>query len=316
MTPLRVVFMGTAELACPSLEILVANPDFKVVGVVTQPDRPKGRDLHLQPTPVKATALRLALPVFQPEKIRQETALQTLAAWLPDLLVVAAYGQILPAPVLNLPRWGCVNVHASLLPRYRGAAPIQWAILQGDQESGVTIMKMDEGLDTGDILAWESTPISDEDNAQTLHDRLANLGATLLVPTLRDLVAGRIVPRKQPAEAGIYARKITKEDGQLDWRLPARDLWNRVRALNPWPGAFTHFNHDGKNISLKLWRAQVDQTQTGDPGVILRADASGIVVACGQESLRLVELQREGRRRLPAGEFLLGTPLREGLRFG
>jgi methionyl-tRNA formyltransferase len=316
MSPLRVVFIGTADLACPSLEALATNADFKIIGVVTQPDRPKGRELRRQPPPVKATALKLGLPVLQPEKIRHADAVRSLTEWGPDIMVVAAYGQILPATVLNLPPLGCVNVHASLLPRYRGAAPIQWAILNGDSESGVTIMKMDEGLDTGAILTQATTPITDEDNAQTLHDRLAAMGAQLLVVTLRELVNGKIEPQKQPPEGGVYARKILKEDGLLNWQMPARDLWNRVRAFNPWPGALTQVVHEGRPIGLKIWLAQVEKNRSGESGVVMQADASGLLVACGNESLRILELQREGKRRLTVGEFLLGTPLRSGMKFG
>ncbi|MBU6401482.1 MAG: methionyl-tRNA formyltransferase [Verrucomicrobia bacterium] len=306
MSPLRILFMGSAELAAPSLEALVRAPQFLVVGVVTQPDRPRGRDLRLQPTPVKALAGHLALPVLQPERLRLESAVQPVAALLPDLVVVVAYGQILPAAVLALPRFGCLNVHASLLPCYRGAAPIQWAILNDDPQTGVTIMKMDAGLDTGEIVAQEATAITPEDNAQTLHDRLAALGARLLIDSLPSYVAGTLAPRPQPAVGVSYARKILKEDGHLDWRQPARALWNRVRAFTPWPGAFTHQPASAKPVLLKVWRAEVVPTLAGAPGRVLAADAAGIVVGCGQQALRIVELQREGGRRVGARAFLAG----------
>src|ERR1700710_1829223 len=211
MSPLRIIFMGTAQLACASLEALTQQPDFVVVGVVTQPDRPKGRELKLQPSPVKELALRGHLPVLQPERARNETFIDELRELQPGLIVVTAYGQILPASILNLPPHGCVNVHTSLLPKYRGAAPIQWAILNGDAETGVTIMKMDVGMDTGDILTQEATPIKPEDDSQTLHDRLASMGADLLVKTIRDYGGHKIAPRPQPAEGASHARKITRE---------------------------------------------------------------------------------------------------------
>src|SRR5436190_17928294 len=198
MPSLRIIFMGTAELACPSLEILTRESGFEVIAVVTQPDRPKGRELKLQPSPAKQLALRKGLAVLQPERARNEAFVGELKSRRPDLIVVAAYGQILPPAILELPRLGCVNVHASLLPKYRGAAPIQWALLNDESETGVTIMKMDEGLDTGDLLALQSTAITPTDNAQTLHDRLAQIGAGLLVKTVPEYIAGTIVPRKQP----------------------------------------------------------------------------------------------------------------------
>lgn len=312
MSTLRIIFMGTAELACASLEALAAKTDYSVVAVVTQPDRPKGRDLKPQPSAVKATALRLQLPVLQPERARKEEFVQQLRALEPDLIVVAAYGQILPQAILDLPRHGCLNVHTSLLPKYRGAAPIQWAILEGDSDTGVTIMKMDAGLDTGGILIQEVTPIHAEDNSQTLHDRLARIGAALLVQTIPDYVNGRIKPRAQP-EGASYARKITKEDGKLDWTQPARVLWNRLRAFTPWPGVFTHLAQPPH--LLKIWQAEVTE-RSGATGEILQADKSGIVVGCGEKSLRLLQVQREGGRRMSAQDFLAGHPLKPGDKLG
>ncbi|MBI5387229.1 MAG: methionyl-tRNA formyltransferase [Verrucomicrobia bacterium] len=312
MNPLRIVFMGTAPLACASLEALTREAAFSVVGVVTQPDRPKGRDLRLQPSAVKELALQKELPVLQPEKARNEDFVQALRAWRPDLIVVAAYGQLLPTVILDLPRFHCVNVHTSLLPKYRGAAPIQWAILNGDAETGVTIMQMEAGLDTGPVLSREVTPIRPDDNAQTLHDRLAALGAQLLGRTIPDYVAGRITPEPQPAEGASYARKITKEDGRLDWSQPARALWNRVRGLTPWPGTFTFMPADTKRVLLKVWEARPLDSPVGTPGQILQADKSGLVVACGEGALQLLCVQREGSRRMTAAEFLAGHPLRCG----
>jgi methionyl-tRNA formyltransferase len=314
--PLRIVFMGTAELACASLKALLESPHFEVIGAVTQPDRPKGRELKLQPSPVKKIAAAAGLPVWQPERARHPDFLKELAALRPDLLVVAAYGQILPPPMLDLPRFGGVNVHASLLPKYRGAAPIQWAILNDEPETGVTIMKMAAGLDTGDILSRQSIPILPEDNAATLHDRLAVLGAELLVPTALAYTSGSITPQPQVEAESSYARKITKEDGRLDWAQPARTLWNRVRAFTPWPGAFTLLPENSAPRLLKIFQATIEENRHGSPGEILQADKLGLVVACGQGALCIRELQLEGRRKMTTAEVLAGHPLPPGMKLG
>lgn len=305
--------MGTAELSGQSLRALISEPAFHVLAVVTQPDQPKGRGLKLTPSPVKEIALRQNLPVLQPPRARDDEFLAELERFKPDLIAVAAYGQILPELVLQLPPFGCLNVHTSLLPKYRGAAPIQWALLNGDPETGVTIMKMDAGLDTGAIVSSEATAIAPEDNAETLHDRLARLGAKLLVKTIPEYAAGRLPLRPQPAEGVSYARKIRKEDGRIDWRRPARELWHQVRALVPWPGAFSHLPAGSRPQLLKIWSVQPDR-QVGEPGSVLAADRTGIVVGCGEGSLRIHLLQREGGRRLNAAEFLAGFPLQPGQR--
>jgi len=217
--------------------------------------------------------------------------------------------------LLQLPPLGCLNVHTSLLPKYRGAAPVQWALLNGDAETGVTIMKMDAGLDTGAIVSREATAIAPEDTAETLLQRLAVLGARLLVRSLPEYAAGRLKPRPQPAEGVSYARKIRREDGQIDWRQPARVLWNQVRGLVPWPGTFTHLNSGSRPQLLKVWAAAPEDL-SGEPGTVLAADRSGIVIGCGEGSLRIFTLQREGGRRLSAAEFLAGLPLRPGQRLG
>jgi methionyl-tRNA formyltransferase len=365
---LRIIFMGTADFACSGLRALGQSPDFNVAAVVTQPDRPRGRHLKPQPSPVKTVALEKNLPVLQPERAREENFIRQLRDLQPDLIVVAAYGQILPAGILELPRHGCVNVHASLLPKYRGASPIQSAILNDEAETGVTIMKMDAGLDTGPILTQTKTPIRADDNSQTLHDRLAQMGAELLVQTIPDYVAGKIQPRPQPVEGVSYAPKIKKQDGLLDWNLTARQLWNRIRAFTPWPGAFTHLKGDesvqestanrisspsprdegagrggseeaklkasslrpcppscggeggdksdhGSPHLLKIWQAEVVE-QSGAAGEILSADKSGIIIACGQNALRISSLQLEGGRRLTAQEFLAGHGLKAGQKLG
>jgi methionyl-tRNA formyltransferase len=307
--------MGTPELACASLKALLEAKGLEVIAVVTQPDRPKGRDLKLQGSPVKEVALRAGVPVLQPERARQEGFIEKLRQLKPELIAVAAYGQILPKSLLELPRLGCINVHTSLLPRYRGAAPIQWAILNGDAETGVTIMKMDVGLDTGEILTQERTVIRDEDTSETLHDRLAQMGAELLVHTIPDFAAGKIVPRPQPGEGVVYAPKIKKEDGRIGWSKPARVIWNRVRGLMPWPGAYTFLPGAVSKHLLKLWEAEVTEG-SGEAGTVLKAEKSGIVVACGEGAVRIGRVQLEGGRRLSAQEFLAGHELRTGAQLG
>jgi methionyl-tRNA formyltransferase len=306
--------MGTPELACPSLQALLDCSAFSIVAVVTQPDRPKGRDLKLFPSPVKELALRRGLTVLQPAKARDVEFIQTVSRLAPGLIAVTAYGQILPPVLLDLPRFGCLNVHTSLLPHHRGAAPIQWAILNGDEETGVTIMKMDAGLDTGPMLSVERTPIRDDDNGETLQARLADIGARLLVKTIPDYIAGRIQPQLQPAEGVSYARKIAKGDGLIDWRNPARKIHNQVRALIPWPGAFTYLPPPQADL-LKIWMAEIADAK-GSPGEIIAADKTGILVGCGQQALRILVLQRPGARRLDPQQFLAGHPLRQGQRLG
>ena len=306
--------MGTAEIACPSLATLLVQPGVSVVAVVAQPDRPKGRDLRVQPCAVKQFATARGLPVLQPERARQPGFLAELTVLRPGLIVVMAYGQILPRAILDLPPLGCVNLHTSLLPKYRGAAPIQWAIANGDTETGVTLMQMDAGMDTGGILAQRTTPIRAGDNAQTLHDRLARMSAELLAEMLPPLVARTLTPQAQPVDGVSYAPKITKEHGRIDWQLPARTLWNRLRAFTPWPGAFTVLPAAPKALVLKVWEADV-VGQQGPPGRILAVEKTGILVGCGAESLRLLAVQREGGRRMTAAEFLAGHPLKPGQSF-
>ena len=321
-SPLRIIFMGTAELSCASLQALADKQQFRLLAVITQPDKPKGRELKLTPSPVKVLAEHLNLPVFQPLKARDEGFIAQLRELQPDLIVVVAYGQILPQKLLDLPRFGCVNVHTSLLPKYRGAAPIQWAIADGEPETGVTIMQMDAGLDTGPVLSQRRTPILPTDDSQILHDRLAQLGAELLVATIPDYVAGTLRPQPQPAAGSTYAAKIKKEDGRIDWHLPAEKIWNRLRAFTPWPGLFTSWSSslsDSRDTLkrelppqlLKFWKAEVME-MSGRPGTVLSADRSGIVVACGEGALRILELQRVGGRRMPVEQFLAGCSIPAG----
>jgi methionyl-tRNA formyltransferase len=316
MAALKIIFMGTAELSCASLEKLARDENFSVIAVVTQPDKPKGRELQLQPSPIKMLAQRLNLPVLQPSRARDEKFVSELRELKPYLIVVVGYGQILPQSILDLPKFGCLNIHTSLLPKYRGASPIQSAILHGETEAGVTIMKMDAGLDTGPILSMRRTPISPADDSQTLHDRLARLGAELLVETIPDYVAGKISPQPQPTEGSSYAVKIKKEDGQIDWKESALEIWNRLRAFTPWPGAFTFLPAQPKSQRLKIWKAEIVEVEwPGKAGEILSADKSGVVVGCGQNALRILELQREGGRRMSAAEFLAGCALKTGEKF-
>ena len=327
MTALRIIFMGTAELSRASLESLARDEKFSVAAVVTQPDKPKGRDLKLQPSPVKMLAEKLRLPVLQPAKARDEKFISELRELKPDLIVVVAYGQILPQVILDLPKYGCLNVHTSLLPKFRGAAPIQWAIATGETETGVTIMKMDAGLDTGPIVSQRRTPILATDDSATMHDRLARLGAQLLAQTIPDYIAGKIQPLPQPAAGVSHAPKIKKEDGRIDWNRPAGTIWNRLRAFTPWPGAFTLLAGEPKQQLLKIWKAEVVEKDSGGdsalrcpdaaarrpcPGEILSADKNGILIACGLNALRILELQREGGKRLTAEQFLAGHPLKAG----
>lgn len=300
--------MGTADLAATVLRRLAADPRWTVVLAVSQPDRPKGRDLALQPTPVKHAALEAGIPVDQPAKARDPGFLDRLRALAPDLIVVAAYGQLLPQALLDIPRHGCLNVHTSLLPAYRGAAPIQWALADGLRETGVTLMRMDAGLDTGPIITTATTPIHDEDNGQILHDRLAGLGAELLVRSLPDYLAGRLPPRPQPSEGVSLARKITKEDGRLAWERPAVESWRRLRAFTPWPGAFCHAEGGGKTRLVKIHDA-VPCEGSGRPGERIDCGKGRLVVACGTGALELRILQPEGGRRMEAAAFLAGHPL-------
>jgi methionyl-tRNA formyltransferase len=306
---LKVAFAGTPEFAVAALAAIVAA-GFDVPLVLTQPDRPSGRGMKLAPSPVKQLALAHGLAVDQPGRLRSDAERAQLAACAPDVLVVAAYGLLLPRAVLALPRLGCINIHASLLPRWRGAAPIHRAIEAGDAETGITIMQMDEGLDTGPMLARRAIPILPDDTTGTLHDRLAVLGAQMIVDALRALAAGAIEATPQPAAGVTYAAKVTRAEAALDWHAAAAVLARKVRAFDPFPTAFGTL----AGTPIKFWRA-TDEAGGGAPGTVLAAGADGIVVACGDGALRIAELQRPGSRRLPAGEFLRGFPVTVGARF-
>ena len=301
---LRTVFMGTPEFALEALEGLL---DFGVnlVGVYTQPDRPKGRGKKLAASPVKQLALEHEIPVFQPPKLRDSVAVKELQELQPDLIIVVAYGQILPKAVLDIPRYHCINVHASLLPKYRGAAPINKAIIDGETETGVTTMLMDIGLDTGDMLVKHSLNIGENETAGQLHDRLSRLGREALEETLRQLCAGNLVAEQQEDELSCYAPMMKKEDGLIDWQQSAEHIHNQVRGLDPWPGAYTYL--DGE--VLKISETTVTTDASGEPGTILSADKTGVRVASSNGTLVIGGLQLPGKKRLSAMNFLSGRPL-------
>ncbi len=307
---MRLVFAGTPEFAAVALEALHAA-GHNIALVLTQPDRPAGRGMRLKPSPVKALALQLGLAVYQPEHLKSEAARQPIAEAKCDAMVVAAYGLILPPPVLALPRLGCVNIHASLLPRWRGAAPIQRAILAGDRDTGITLMQMAAGLDTGPILATARLAIGEEETAGSLHDRLAALGAREIVALLPRLAAGEVVPMPQDDRLAVYADKIKKEEARIDWTQPASVVHRQVRAFNPQPGAWTILGGE----VIKLWQVRVE-SGVGRPGEVLEASRAGILVACGEGAVRIAELQRAGGRRLDAAAFLAGQPLPPGSHLG
>jgi methionyl-tRNA formyltransferase len=300
----RIVFFGTPRFAVPSLR--ACQVVGTVAAVVTQPDRPSGRGQRLHPSPVKEEALAGGIPVLQPPRLKGTDFAARVSALEPEVAVVTAYGRILPPDVLAAPRRGCLNVHASLLPRWRGAAPIPWAIAAGDSETGVCLMQMEEGLDTGPVLAVRRVPIFSTDSAESLQERLAELGGVMLGEELPAFFRGTLSPHPQPEEGVTLARLITKEDGRLDWTRPAAELERRIRAFTPWPGGWMAF--DGQ--VLKVWRAEVVEG-TGPPGTVLVARGT-LEVACGGGALRLLELQPEGKRRMTAAEFLSGHPLRQG----
>jgi methionyl-tRNA formyltransferase len=311
MTPLRIAFAGTPQFALPALRALLSSAH-RVVGVLTQPDRPAGRGRELRASPIKLLALDAGLPLAQPASLKTPESRVELAAWAPDVLVVVAYGLILPPPVLSLPRLGCVNIHGSLLPRWRGAAPIQRAILAGDAETGVTIMQLDAGLDTGPMLLSSRHPIGSHDTAGDLHDVLAELGAAALMEALDGLAAGTLDAMPQPTAGATYAPKLEKSEARIDWTLPASDVDRRVRAFNPWPVAETGFAGD----TLRILRAHVAAPSGSDaaPGTLLGLAGDGLHVACGDGVLAVSELQRAGKRPVSARDFANAVRL-DGTRF-
>ena len=307
---MKIIFAGTPHFAATALEALLAQ-QFDVVAVLTQPDRPAGRGMQLSPSPVKQLALAHELPVLQPASLKSSVAQQMIANYAADVMVVAAYGLILPPAALQLPRQGCLNIHASLLPRWRGAAPIQRALLAGDSETGITIMQMDAGLDTGDMLLKKTCPITLQDTAQTLHAKLAALGAAAIVEALRLLQQGQLKRVPQDAAHATYAAKLSKAEAQINWAEPAVQLARAVRAYNPSPIAYSTLNA----TPIKIWQASVCDDLSGAPGTVLAVKKNGIIVACGQGALCLEILQRQNAKALPAAQFVQGFAVHPGDRF-
>ena len=309
---MKIVYMGTPDFAVLPLRAM-KEAGYEVAAVVTQPDKPKGRGKTMLPTPVKEEAVSLGIPVHQPAKVRDPEFQETLKGIAPDLIVVAAFGQIIPKTILTLPRFGCINIHASLLPKYRGAAPIQQAVIDGEKESGVTIQKMGEGLDTGDMISKEVVVLSKEETGGSLFDKLSKAGADLLVKTLPSIFDGTAVYEKQPEESPTpYAAMITKQMGLLDFTKSAEVLERLVRGLNPWPSAYTFLN--GK--TLKVWKSSVGEEKgSALPGTVVKTDRRGIHVACCDKTLILEEIQLEGKKRMDADAFLRGYPVEAGTKF-
>ena len=303
----RVVYMGTAEIACPPLRVLAGMPEIELAAVYTQPDRPRGRGHSVRFSPVKKLALDKGVPVLQPESLKPVSAVEELSALKPDVLVVMAYGQILPQQVLDLPPHGAVNLHASLLPRHRGASPIQQAILAGDSETGVTLMQMESGLDTGPMIAKASIPIGDDDTAASIHDQLAQLSATLIRDRLADYLTGGLPVTSQDHSAATYAGKILKSDGQIHWHQTAEVIARQIRAFTPWPGTYAHLPTTQKSL-LKILRAQIAEG-SGTPGQVLPNQSGQFEVATGQGSLIFTSIQREGGRPMSGADFLNGYSL-------
>ena len=317
---MRIVFMGTPEFSVPTLEALIAHHD--VIAVVTQPDKPKGRGKAMAFPPVKETALAHDIPVYQPVKVREEGFVKMLRDMAPDAIVVVAFGQILPESILNIPKYGCINVHASLLPKYRGAAPMQWAIINGEKETGITTMYMAKGLDTGDMIDKTVIPVEAKETGETLHDKLAAAGAALCVKTLKALEDGTAVHEKQGESPTAYAKMLTKELGNIDWTQPAVKIERLIRGLNSWPGTYSHWN--GK--VMKIWRAEAYTAEEGakyaqdtagaeepaQPGTVLSVGKNDFTVQTGDGVLRILEVQMPGKKRMETGAFLRGNTMEPG----
>ncbi|MGE6227302.1 methionyl-tRNA formyltransferase [Paenibacillus chitinolyticus] len=322
---MKLIFMGTPDFAVPSLRALIEG-GYEVAAVITQPDRPKGRKRVLTPPPVKVEAEKHGIPVFQPEKLRTSDTVDEIRRISPDLIVTAAYGQILPKAVLDIPRLGCINIHASLLPKYRGGAPIHHAIIQGEQVTGVTIMYMAVGLDTGDMISKVEVPIGDDDTTGTMFDKLSLAGAELLKRTLPELIAGTARAVPQDDSQAIYSPNINREDEKIDWNRSSKDIWNLVRGLNPFPGAYTTWNGE----ILKVWVCKkpedlapgADRTSEGstgaglEPGTVIGADEDGIEVATGDGSLKLLNVQPAGKKAMEAAQLVRGSSIGKGTVLG
>jgi methionyl-tRNA formyltransferase len=297
---MRILFIGTGEIGVPALRAILASDEHQLVGVVTQPDKPFGRDQKITPPPIKSTLARSGLAILQPKRIKDRQSIEEIRALAPDVIVVIAYGQILPRDILDIPKVACLNLHASLLPRWRGAAPIQAAIAAGDRETGITVIYMDEGLDTGDILLQRKIDILPNETGGSLHDRLGEIAPEALLESLRLLAGGKAPRIPQDSSRATLAPKLKRDDGKTDWTEPAEVIERKIRAYNPWPGAFTKIDHR----NLKIFSAAIVDLN-GKPGEVLRRDKE-IVVAAGKRALQLNEVQPEGKRRMNAAEFLRG----------
>ena len=309
---MKAVFMGTPDFAVGTLEELI-HSRHEVAAVVTQPDKPKGRGKAMQFPPVKEVAVRENIPVYQPRRVRDPEFIKILKEIDPDVIVVVAFGQIIPQEIIDLPKYGCINVHGSILPKYRGAAPIQWAVIDGEKESGVTTMQMDAGLDTGDMLLKTIIPLEKEETGGSLFEKLSTAGEKLLIETLEKLEEGSIVPEKQGESPTPYAKMLTKEMGDLDWKKDAVLLEQLIRGLNPWPSAYTHLN--GK--TLKIWSAEVEERETKEkPGTVVEVNKKELKVQTGKGILSLKEVQIEGKKRMEIDAFLRGNTVKEGIVLG
>lgn len=307
---MKIIFMGTPDFAAASLEALIASRH-EIQAVVTQPDKPKGRKGELTPSPVKVIAKREGIKVYQPLKVRDEEFVKTLRAYNPDVMVVVAFGQIIPLSILKMPKFGCVNIHGSLLPKYRGAAPIQWAVLDGEKETGITTILMDEGIDTGDILLKKTIKIDADETSGSLFDKLMALGAKTILETLDELEKGSLTPTKQGESPTAYAKMLTKAMGLIDFTKSAKELDCFVRGMNPWPSAYTLLS--GK--TLKLWKVRaVDGS--GKAGSVIGIDKESFTIACGEGAIEVLEVQLEGKKRMSAGDFLKGSTLNIGQELG
>ena len=310
---MRIVYMGTPDFAVDALKALISSKH-EVIGVFTQPDKPKGRGKAMQFPPVKEVAVEAGIPVYQPKRVRDAESVESIRALHPDVLVVVAFGQLIPQEILDIAPYGCINVHGSLLPKYRGAAPIQWAVIDGEKESGVTTMQMDAGLDTGDMLLKTVVPLDEKETGGSLFDKLSHAGAELLLETLDALEAGTVIPEKQGDSPTPYAKMLYKEMGFIDWSRPAVEIERLIRGLNPWPSAYTKL----KGKTLKIWQADVcGQEAAGagkaDVGTILKAEKDSLWIQTGEGVLAVKELQLEGKKRMDTGAFLRGFQIEEGM---
>ncbi|MDQ3624322.1 MAG: methionyl-tRNA formyltransferase [Verrucomicrobiota bacterium] len=313
---MRIIFIGTGEIGVPALQMLLSSPEHHLLAVVTQPDKPVGRHQELQASPVKQRALENHVSIFQPVKIRERAAIDQLGYLHPEVIVVMAYGQILPAEILQIPAIACLNLHASLLPRHRGAAPIQAAIESGDAETGITVMYMNEGLDEGDILLQKAVPIRRNDTGGSLHEKLALLAPNALAEALTLLKKDGAPRLPQDHALATYAPKLTREHGEIIWTGPSEEIERKIRAMNPWPGAYTWMPTPDGPRKLKILAAAADRRARGKSGEVLRADKHGLLIGTGSEGVLLSEVQMEGKKRMSVRDFLLGTPVMPGMVFG